>query len=164
MEELIKTFHIDWKLLVAQVINFGIVVFVLFKFAYKPLLKHMNERTETIEKGLDDARKAQEKLEKAEEEKSGKLKEARLEALGILEEAGKQAEKNKETIVGEARKEAEKVVVQAKKQIEMEKEKMLKEVKQEVGELVVSATEKVIGKKMKEEDDKRLIDEVVSSL
>ena len=55
MEEIIKTFHIDWKLLIAQAVNFAIVVFALYKFAYKPLLKTMNERTAKIEQGLKDA-------------------------------------------------------------------------------------------------------------
>ncbi len=164
MEEIIQTFHIDWKMLLAQVINFGIVVFVLYKFAYRPLLKHMNERTETIERGLEDAKKAQEKLEEADKDKEEKLKKAKKEALAILEEAGRQAEKNKETMVTEAREEAGKVVEQAKKQIELEKEKMLKEMKQEVGELVVQATEKVVKGKLSEEGDKKLVDDVVKSL
>ena len=63
MEELIQTFHIDWKLLIAQLINFAIVLFVLWKFAIKPLSKTMDKRTNDIEKSIDDAKKIEENLQ-----------------------------------------------------------------------------------------------------
>ena len=70
MEELVKTFHIDAGLLLAQLVNFLIVLVVLYKFAYKPILKTLNDRTGKIEKGLKDAEDAQIKL--AEMEKKEK--------------------------------------------------------------------------------------------
>lgn len=164
MDELIKTFHIDVKLLIAQVINFAIVVGVLYKFAYKPLLKHMNERSDVIDKGLKDAKEAQENLEKAEKAYNGKLVEAKKEARTILEEAQKQAEKNKQDMVDKAKEETEKVVTQAKTQIQNEKEKMLKEVKQEVGQLVVQVTEKVLTKELDAEAQERISKDALNSI
>ena len=58
MDELIKTFHIELNLLVAQIVNFSIVLFVLYRFAYAPILKTLNSRTGKIEKGLKDAESA----------------------------------------------------------------------------------------------------------
>jgi len=58
MEELISTFHIEWQLIIAQLVNFAIVLFVLWKFAYNPILKTLNDRTKKIEKGVKDAEDA----------------------------------------------------------------------------------------------------------
>lgn len=162
MDELIKTFHIDYKLLLAQIINFSVVVFVLYRFAYKPLLKTMNERTSAIKKGLDDAKEAQQQLEKAEQAREKRIVAAKKEAKIILEEAQKMAEKNKEEMVGKAKEEAQKVVEKAKEQIQSEKDKMLKEVKQEVGSLVVLATEKVVGEKIDQQKDKEIISKTIA--
>ena len=77
MDSLIETFHIDTKLLLAQAINFAIVFAVLYFFALKPLMKAMGERTEKIEKSLDDAKKVEEKLAKTEEDYSKELSNAK---------------------------------------------------------------------------------------
>ena len=73
MDELIKTFYIDWKLLIAQLVNFGIVLWVLYKFAIKPLSKTMDARTEEIEKSLEDAKKIEASLAQTETERQDKL-------------------------------------------------------------------------------------------
>ncbi len=164
MDELIKTFHIDIKLLLAQTVNFGIVVFVLYKFAYKPLLKHMSDRSSVIEKGLDDAKEAQNQLEKAEKTKEDKIQQAKLQARKILEQARYQVEKNKELAVAEARKEAKKVIAQAKVQLSSEKEKMLIETKSEIGNLVALATEKIVKKKMDQQINNELVEDVVRNI
>ena len=66
MDSIISTFHIDWKIIIAQAINFGVVFVVLYIFALKPLSKLMAERSEKIKKGIDDAKKSDELLQKAE--------------------------------------------------------------------------------------------------
>ena len=103
MEEIIKTFHIDWKLLVAQAVNFAIVVFALYKFAYKPLLKSMNERTAKIEQGLKNAELSQQELAKAETGRKEEIIKAKKEARKIIEEAMEQANENQEKIVASAK-------------------------------------------------------------
>ena len=65
MESIIETFHIDWKIIIAQAINFGVVFVVLYIFALKPLSKLMAERSERISKGIEDAKKSKELLEQA---------------------------------------------------------------------------------------------------
>src|SRR3989344_6946915 len=68
MESIINTFHIDFKIIVAQIFNFGIVFVVLYIYALKPLSKLMKERSEKIETGINDAKKSSELLKKAREE------------------------------------------------------------------------------------------------
>ncbi len=164
MDELINTFHIDIKMLAAQVVNFAIVVGVLYKFAYKPLLKHMDERSDIIKKGLADAKKAQEQLESAEKAREEKFIEAKKEAKEIIENAQRQAEESKQEIVGEAKKETEKVIEQAKKQIHTKKEEMVKEAKQEIGQLVIQTTEKILSKELDSETRKSITRDALQNI
>ncbi|MBT3356073.1 F0F1 ATP synthase subunit B [bacterium] len=164
MEELIKTFHIDYKMLAAQMVNFAIVIAVLYKFAYKPLLVKMDERSDTIEKGLNDAREAGEKLEAAAEEREKQIQEAKKEARQIIDQAQRQSDRNKEEAVGQARIDAQKVVDQAKKQIQAQKEKMVVEIKREVGMLVTLAVKKVINEKLDSKKDEELIEKAIADV
>jgi len=161
MEELIKTFHIDYKLLIAQAINFTLVLLVLYKFAYKPILKVLNERTDKIEKGLRDAENAAKKMEETEVKEKEVLIEAKKEAQQILAEAESCGKKSQEEMIMEAKEKIEKAVNEAKEKIKDEKNKMIKEVKLEISTLVVSATEKIINEKIDTNKDKELINEVI---
>lgn len=164
MDELIKTFHIDYKLIVAQLINFVIVVGVLWYFAFKPLTKKMNKRTNAIEKGLEDAKKVEENLAKAEELKDEKLAAARAEAEKIITEAQKISEANRQEVIEKTKKETEKIVGEAKNQISAEREKLQKELKGEVADMVVAATEKVITEVLDSEKDKGLIKKALEKI
>lgn len=157
MEELIKTFQIDIKLIVAQLVNFAIVLFVLYKFAYGPILKMMTERTEKIEKGIKDAENAGAKLKEIEEKEKAVLTEARKQAQEIIASAEVVANKSKEEIVVAAKEQSEKILKDAEKKIEAEKTQMMQEVKGQIAELVVAATGKLISEKIDGEKDKEMI-------
>ena len=161
MENLIGAFHIDYKILIAQLINFTIVLFVLYKFAYNPILKIINARTEKIEKGLKDAEEARKKLEETEIKEKEILNRARKEAQIILESAEKMAVKNKEEVMENAKKKSEEIMTVAKKQLEEERKKMIGEVKAEIADLVVAATEKIISEKLDAHKDKELIEKII---
>ncbi|MFA5777095.1 MAG: F0F1 ATP synthase subunit B [Parcubacteria group bacterium] len=161
MDALIGTFHIDYKILIAQIVNFSIVLFVLYKFAYGPLVKVMNDRTEKIEKGLRDAKEANKKLTETEEREKEVLSKARKEAQAIIEVADKTALKNKEDLLNEAKKKSEEIVANTQKQLEEEKKKMMSEVKSEIANLVVAATGKVIDEKMDSGKDREIIKKAI---
>jgi len=161
MEQLISTFHIDIKLLIAQMVNFAIVLLVLYKFAYKPILKTLNDRTSKIEKGLKDAETANKKVLEIEEREKEMLANAKKETQVIIAKAEETAKKNKDEIIIEAKAQADKILEDAKKKIEDEKVKMVQEVKAEISGLVISATEKIIGEKLDKEKDKELINKSI---
>ena len=163
MENLIETFHIDIKLLIAQVINFAIVFAVLYFFALKPLMKVMLERTKKIEKSVDDAKKIEEKLVRSEEEYNKQIAHAKKEANIILEKAGQQAEENKKQMIVKAKEEIGQIINQEKANMQAEKAKTLKEIKREVADLVVVSVEKVLEKKLDEKEDQALIKNIVKS-
>lgn len=162
MSQLITQLGIDWKLLIAQIINFLVLLFVLWKFAYGPIVAMLERRQKKIEKGLKEADEAHKKFAEAEAKYGDILREARTEAKGIIEKARKQAERSKSEIAGAASAQAEKIVADAKAEIAREKENMISEIKSEIGGLVVTATEKIIGEKIDEKKDKELIKESLS--
>jgi F-type H+-transporting ATPase subunit b len=161
MDSLIETFHIDIKLLIAQIINFAIVFCVLYFFALKPLLKVMGERTKKIEKSIDDAKKIEEKLARSEEEYKKEIIRARKEAEIILEKAGQRAEERKQETIANAKEEIGQVINQEKAKIQQEKAKTLKEIKKEVADLVAASVEKVLGERMDGGKDAELIKRMV---
>src|SRR4030066_2412588 len=110
MSELLTKLGIDWKLLIAQIVNFLVLLFILWKFAYGPILAMLEKRQKKIEKGLKDAEAAGKKLEESEERQKEILKKARTEAKEIVEKAHTQAEKSKSEIAVEAKWQAEKMV------------------------------------------------------
>ena len=120
MNELINTFHIDIKLIIAQLVNFAIVLFVLYKFAYGPVLKMMEERAKKIEKGLQDSEEARKKLVEISEKEKEVLVEARKAAQEIVSKAEEVANRNKEEIIASAKVQAEKILTDSSKKIELE--------------------------------------------
>ena len=144
MESFITTFHIDWKIIIAQVINFAIVFFILYFLALKPLKKLMSERSERIGKGLEDAETNNELLLKTKKEYNDVLAKAREEAHVIFQEGKHEAENKKKHMIETANKEVEVMITNGKKLLEAEKVKIIEEAKKEIVSLVVKATEKLL--------------------
>jgi len=161
MESLIETFHIDVKLIIAQMINFAIVFSVLYWFAFKPLSKVMAERTSKIEKGLADAQKVEEKLAETEREFNKALVQAKKQANQILEKAAVDAEAGKRQMTAKAKEEIGAIINREKQKMQAEKAVTLKEIKKEVADLVIAAVEKVLGEKMDEKKDREMIKKII---
>ena len=144
MDSFISTFHIDWKIIIAQAINFIVVLFVLYYLLVKPLKKMMKERTENIEGGLSDAKVNAELLEKTKKEYDNILAKAKVEAHTIFQEGKHDAETKKAEMIEKAKREVDTMILNGKKVLESEKAKIIEEAKQEIVSLVVLATEKLL--------------------
>ena len=164
MEELITTFHIDWKLMLAQLVNFVIVFVVLWRFALKPLMKNMSERSATIEKSLKDAEAIDQKLKATEEETRQHISEARAQAMAILNETKKQAEAKRQDMLARAKQEVEGVIRSAKEQIKQEKESMLVEARNELAHLVGLSLHKIMGASVDKKVDEQYIKDRIRHL
>ena len=164
MEELVKTFHIDWRLMVAQLVNFAIVVAVLWRFALKPLMKTMRERTLIVEKSLHDAEEIERRMKETENVARQRITEARAQALAILNEAKKQAEAEQRRLMLEAKQKVEKIIAAAKQQIQHEKEEMVRDARGGVADLVVTGLRKILGKTVSQRIDKDIIKEEINRL
>jgi F-type H+-transporting ATPase subunit b len=161
MSELLTKLGIDWKLLIAQIVNFLVLLFILWKFAYGPVLAMLEKRQKKIEQGLKDADEAHKKLAESEEKQKEILRKARTEAKDIVEKAHQQAEKAKSEIAAESKVQAEKIITTAKMEIEQEKQKTIAEIKSEIGGIVIAATEKIIDEKIDGKKDKDLIEKAI---
>lgn len=164
MGELIHHFGIDWKLLSAQVVNFLVLLFLLRRFAYKPIIGMLKKRREEIEKGLRFTKEAEEKLRHVGEEREEVLKGARNEALKLVSAAESEARKRKDEAVKEAARKSEEVVLAAKRIIQEEKAKMGEEVYQSAESLIKLGVAKVLGKMPAEKRDEELIREALKEL
>lgn len=160
MDSLISTFHIDIKLLIAQVANFAVVFGVLYFFALKPLLKTMQDRTKKIEKGIDDAKKIEEKLARAEDEFNREIVKAKKEAGLILQKADEKAEEKRKEQIAKTKEEIGQIINQEKAKMQIEKAETLKEIKKEVADLVILSIEKILDKKLIG-DDAKIIEKMI---
>ena len=161
MENLVETFHLDLKLIIAQTINFAIVFAALYWFAFKPLAKIMGERTKKIEKSLADAKKIEEKLSQTEKEYNRELALAKREANLILEKAAGSADARKAEMVARAKEEIGQIINQEKQKMQAEKRETLKEIRKDVAGLVIMAVEKVLGEKIDEKKDREMIKRII---
>ncbi len=162
MEVLISTFHIDWKLLLAQAVNFGIVFAILWWCALRPLLRIMGDREQRIAKSLEDADGLEKRLKSMDYDYEKKLQEARQRATEILEEADLQAEQKVKESVQRARRETELVVAQAREQIEEQRVRVVAEAKRDLAAIVVVAVEKVTKQKIDMKHDGTLVEEALA--
>lgn len=140
----LQNLGIDFKVLLAQTVNFGIVLFLLTKFLYKPIIHTLESRKKKIETGLKNAEEADLKLQVAETEYFQTLEKAKHETIKILEVARANAEKDRQKILAAAEREAESIRVLAREALEAERQKMSQEMKQKIGELSLFVIEKVL--------------------
>lgn len=160
--ELISKLGIDWKLLVAQIVNFFILLFVLYKFAYKPVLEMLEKRSKTIEKGIHDAKASEERLKEIEQTRRKILDEAAREVGKLLEKAKADAEAMKKDLMANANEQAEDLLRRTKALVAEEKEKMTEDVKKEVAKFIILATGKILQREFSDADQKRLADAISS--
>ena len=157
MESIISVFHLDVKLLIAQMVNFAIVLAVLYWLAFKPLIKVMSERSAKIEHGLKEAEEITARLEGAKAEQAQILAEAKREAAEIIASARNLGEDKKNQLIAQAKEEIGKVITQEKEQLQAEKAKTLQELKAETADLVVAVCTKLLGQQGSKEIDKNLV-------
>lgn len=158
--ELISKLSIDWKLLAAQIVNFFILLFVLYRFAYKPILEMLEKRSKTIEKGIHDARASEERLKEIEAMRQKMFSETEKEIGKMFEKAKADAEAVKKDLAAQAGASADDLLRRAKAQAAEEKEKMMEDVKKEVVKFIVAASGKILEREFSDSDQKRLADAV----
>ena len=148
MAELFSAFGIDWKLLIAQTVNFIIVFGGLTFFLYKPVLKIISERESKIAQGIKDAEKAEKARAKIEEEKAGIIASAHHDGEEIVSRAHEEAKRERGEVVTKAQERAEALLESARAEGEELKQSALRESEQEIARTAVLAAEKLIRTKL----------------
>lgn len=158
------TLGINWKLFVAQLVNFGIILFVLWRWVFKPVASSLQSRTERIENSLKDADRIEKEKQEFAKWRENEMSNARKQASELITQAKVEAGKTRDELLSKTKQEQEKLVEQAKTQITSEKQKALTEAKSEIADLVVTASEKILRKKLDPKNDLQLIKETLDSV
>jgi F-type H+-transporting ATPase subunit b len=154
---------ISWALLLAQLFNVILLVWLLTRFLYQPVLKMLNERTRRIQESLQDAERVKEQLANAQRDYEAELAKARQEAAGILAQAQERAKVQEAEIIAQARVEADRIRVEAREQAERERDQLLRDLKGQMAELVTRTAERVLNAELRQNHD-RLIEESLANL
>jgi len=147
---------IDAKLLLAQLFNFIILLVLLKKFLYRPLLKVLDERKKKIEDGLVNAEKIKKELDIIEEEKAKVLREAHLQVSDLIAQERKNAQKEREKIIQEAKQQANEEVKKGAVLARQELDKAKEQLKKEAIVIAAEMTRKILSD-LSEEDKKKII-------
>ncbi len=163
-ERIVTTFGVDWPHLLAQVVSFCIVCFILYRFAYRPILKMLEARRQQIAQGLAHAEPIKAELARTEAQRREVMAEANAQANKFIEEARAAAARLQEQETQKAIAAAERILAKAREAAAQDYARMLAELKGEVGRLVVQTTATVVGKILTPEDQRRLAEETAKEL
>ncbi|MEK9167979.1 MAG: F0F1 ATP synthase subunit B [Patescibacteria group bacterium] len=144
MDEIIRVFGINWKLLAIQAVNFGLLLILLHRFLYKPLLKVIEERQMHIKKGVENAALAEQKLGEAEGQKRVILSDATGVAEAVIRKAEARATEIAEHIKKEAEESAGKIVARGVVRGEEEAKRLKENSKEEIARMAVLTAEKIL--------------------
>lgn len=164
MVELLSQFGVDWRLLLAQVVNFGILIFLLKHYAYGPIIKVLRERREKIESGIKASEESERKLLLASEEKKQILIAAETEASKIVSAAASVALEESKSILENTHKKSNAIVDAGKKTVESDRLKLYDEVESHAHALIKKGLAATIGKMNASERDEVLITEALKTL
>jgi len=164
IEQIARTFGVDWSHLISQMISFSIVCALLYWFAYKPVLKMLAARRELIAQGLANSEKIKAELAKTEAQRQEVIAQANVESTRLIEETRGAAAQLREHETQKAIATAEQILEKAREAAVQDHTRMLSELKREVGRLVVQTTATITGKILTTEDQQRLAEETARKL
>jgi F-type H+-transporting ATPase subunit b len=148
--------------LVIQMINFGLLLLLLWKLLYRPLVAKMEERTQAIKKSLEEAQAARAEAQREREEHTARLQAAHAEAQAIRARALKEAAEEQHRLVEAARAEAARLVEAARAELAQDVRRAREGLRQEVADLAIMAAERLIKKSLRDEDHRRIVQEAIA--
>jgi F-type H+-transporting ATPase subunit b len=152
-------FHIPS--LIVYIVNFLLLLAILYFFAYKRILAMMDRRSERIRESLEAADRAKEEADRAREDMRGQIAESRRESQAVLEQARQAAERHREEAHLRAQEEAKAFLERARRDIELERDRAINEVRRHFSELAIMAAEKVVRRSLDRDAHKELVEEVL---
>lgn len=147
--------------LLAQLVNFGILLGILYLVAYKPIMKMLDERANRIKESMEQTEVIKDKAEKAEEEIAKQLKEAGRQSQAVIDRGVRTGEEMRQKAQEEAKKEAEALLARARNEIRRERDGVIDDLRREFADLTILAAGKVIDRTLDREAHRQLIDKVL---
>src|SRR5262249_38932733 len=164
IEQIARTFGVDWPQLIAQIISFCIVCALLQRFAYRPVLATLEARRQRIAEGLANAGNIKAELARTEAQRQERMAQLNAQATQLIEEARAAAARVQEQETQKAIAAAEQIMVKAREAAERDHDRMLAELKREMGRLIVETTAAGTGKILTPADQQRLAEETAKQL
>lgn len=164
MEDLVHALGIQWSVLIAQMVNFAILVFILSRFVYKPMLKVIDERRDMVAESMKKVKEINRHKELIDDERIAILKKADEEAGRMLEQAKTEAEALRAEIEKAAHAHAEQIVAKGLQQLEIERVRVAKEVQNKLAHAIVLSAEKILRREFSKEDQEHFENELKQNL
>lgn len=164
MDDALKSFGIEWKLLLWQAVNFGILFFLLWRFFYKPVRKILSQREKKIAESMNEADALEKKSRALEQEFKQKMTGERKEIEEIHARILLEQEQMKKAMRKKAEQEAGRVIEEARHTAEQEKNEILDTLQKDIREVVVSLTSQILAKEADEKVEQKLIQDALESL
>ncbi len=146
------------------VVTFVILLLVLKKVAWKPILTALDQREAAIRESLQKAERAKDEAQKVLDENQANLAKAEEESKKIIEQSRSYAEKLKDQIIQESRQQAQKIISDASEEIERKKDSAFNELKNQIAEIAVNAAEKILKENISKETNKKIVDDYINSI
>lgn len=155
---------IDLGAFIWYTLNFVILIFLLQRFLYRPLLGMMATRETRIRESIENAEQVKQQVARAQQDYEARVGEARQEAARILAQANERAQVSANEIVSQARSEAERVQVEAREQAQQEREQLLRGLQAQLSNLVIQTASTVVGQELKGNGHDKLIQQSIADL
>lgn len=156
--EIISTLGIEWQQLLAQIVNFAIIASVLTFFVYKPILKLLDERRETIRVSMDQADRIAHQAKEADAARQEKLRALDKEISTMEEKMKKEVAAKRDDLLASASREAEQIKERGHREVAQERDKLHAELRSRAAQLVISLAEKVLQREFTDKDQTRLLE------
>ena len=154
----------DPGLFIWTILTFLVLVGLLAKFAWRPLLQALDARQQTIARSLDEAQRARQELERIQRESVQMMAQARTEAESVIARSRADAEALREELKQKARSEAASIVKNAEKQIQLETARAVQQIRTEAVDLSVAIASKILRRQVSKEDNQALIEETLKQV
>ena len=155
---------INLNFLITQIIHFLILLFLLKRFLYRPVLNMLDARRERIQESLAEAERVREEAAQARQEYEKQLEEERRRSQDAAQKAIQEAQKARETIVVEAQREAEEILARARVEAVREREQAMAELRDQVADLAVRASEKIVRTALDETMQRKIVSDFLTEL
>lgn len=154
----------DPGLFIWTIVTFLVLLALLAKFAWRPLLQALERRQEAIKKSLDDAERAKQEWEQLQQDAAKILRQARVDAGSIIAQTRSDAERLREDLKQKAKDEADSILRNAQQQIQLQTRQALEQIRHEVADIAVLLASKLLERNLAKEDNDRLISETLKQI
>lgn len=162
--ELLSKLGINWQLLIAQIVNFMVVLGVLTWAVYRPLLDLLDRRADRIRKAMEEAKRLEEEFQALDRQRIERLKKIDEEAGKLLADARTRAEAMHHEMLEKARQDTEKILEKGHQTLAAERSAALKDIQDALATVIVQLTEKLLAREFSDSDQKKILADVQSSL